>query len=85
MLWPRPSPSETETPMPAGTRPLTRAPLTLDCPPPSAEGISTRWALNGRPYRLTVWSARQWAQLDPRPAGAQPAPDGSYHALRAED
>jgi hypothetical protein len=70
--------------MPAGTRPLSRGPLTLVHPPPAAEGVSTRWAINGRPYRVTVWTARQWAELDPRPADAQAAPDGSYHALRAE-
>jgi hypothetical protein len=78
-------PSTPEMTMSVGTRPLSRAPLTLVHPPPESAGVSTRWSINGRPYRLTVWTARQWAQLEARPPGAQAAPDGSHHALRAED
>jgi hypothetical protein len=47
-------------------------------PPADARGSSTWWAINGHAFRLTVWSRSQWTQLEPRPADAQPAPDGSY-------
>lgn len=50
--------------------------------PEKAEECSRRWLVNGFPAEVLVWTAEEWAMLEPRPVDAQLYPCGVWAALR---
>jgi hypothetical protein len=52
---------------------------------PSSESAGAlRWLINGHPATLTLWTAEEYAGMEPRPEDARQYSDGTWCALRMD-